>query len=68
MEYLVKTPSFCYLQAYNNDEFRNSKKLTLNKSGFKEIEDYTLNKLKTPFVEDVINRGFSLKDVFIYVV
>ena len=65
MEYLIKTPSFCYLQKYSNKKFRVSKKLTLNRSGFKKIEDYLINGVKSFFIENIIRRGFSLKEVSI---
>lgn len=63
MEYLIKTPSFCYLQRYDNEEFRNSKKLTLNRAGFNKIENYLERKLESPFINYVVSRGFSLENV-----
>jgi len=66
MLHLVKTPLFSYLIEYFNDElgFRESKIISMNKSGIKDIEKYKKGGVKTKFVKE-LEKKFNLKHFII---
>jgi MoaA/NifB/PqqE/SkfB family radical SAM enzyme len=66
MSHLIKTPLFSYLVNYFNDGlgFRETKIISINKSGAKNIEKYKKEKLKTNFVKE-LTKNFSLENCII---